>query len=101
VVPLLDYTSHMKIIIGVVLTQENERNEYTITYLSQRMVDAETSYTFIEKLCLCMFYACTKLRCYLLCSTCTVLCQIDVIKHILQNLIMSGSIGKWAMLYSI
>jgi hypothetical protein len=58
--------------IGVVLTQET------------------------EKLCLNLFYACTKCRCYLLSSHCTVSGQTDVIKYMLQNPIMSGRIGKWA-----
>jgi hypothetical protein len=66
-----------------------------VTYLSQRLVDAETSYTFV-KLCLCLFYACTKCRCYLLSSPCTVSGQTDVIKYMLQNLIMSDRVGKWA-----
>jgi hypothetical protein len=67
-----------------------------VAYLSRRLVDAETRYTFIEKLCLCLFYACTKCRCYLLSSHCTAAGQTDVIKYMLQNLIMSGRIGKWA-----
>jgi ribonuclease HI len=67
-----------------------------VTYLSRRLVDAETRYTFIEKLCLCLFYACTKCRCYLLSSHCMVCGQADVIKYMLHNPIMSGRIGKWA-----
>jgi hypothetical protein len=59
-------------------------------------VDAKTRYSFIEKLRLCMFYTCAKLRYYLLSSSCTVLCQTDVIKHMLQTQIMSDRIGKWA-----
>ena len=43
--------------IGAVLTQETEGKEYIITYLSQRLIDAETRYTFIEKLCLSLYYA--------------------------------------------
>ncbi len=58
-------------------------------------MDAETRYVFIEKLCLCLYYACTKLRHYLLSSTCIVTCQTDVIKHMLQRPILSGRIGKW------
>jgi hypothetical protein len=83
-------------VIGVVLTQETEGKEHVVTYLSRRLVDDEIRYTFIEKLCLCLFYACTKCRCYLLSSHCTVSCQTDVIKYMLQNSIMSGRIGKWA-----
>ena len=83
-------------IIGAVLTQETEGKEYIITYLSQRLVDAETRYIFIEKLYLSLYYACTKLRYYLLSSICIVTCQADVIKHMLQKPILSGRIGKWA-----
>jgi hypothetical protein len=83
-------------VIGAVLTQEIEGKEHVVAYLSQRLVDAETRYTFIEKLCLCLFYVCTKCRCYLLSSHCTVAGQTDVIKYMLQNSIMSGRIGKWA-----
>ena len=64
--------------------------------MSRRLIDAETRYTFIEKLCLSLKYACTKLRHYLLSSTCIVTCQADVIKHMLQKPILSGRIGKWA-----
>jgi ribonuclease HI len=83
-------------VIGAVLTQETGGKEHVLTYLSRRLVDAETRNTFIEKLCLCLFYACTKCRCYLLSSHCTVASQPDVIKYMLQNPIMSGRIGKWA-----
>jgi hypothetical protein len=76
--------------------QETEGKEHVVTYLSRRLVDAETRYTFIEKLCLYLFYACTKCRCYLLSSHCTVSGQTDMIKYMLPNPIMSGRIGKWA-----
>jgi hypothetical protein len=83
-------------VIRVVLTQETGVKEHVVYYLSRRLVDAETRYTFIEKLCLCLLYACTKYRCYLLSSRCTVSGQDDVIKYMLHNPIMSGRIGKWA-----
>jgi hypothetical protein len=83
-------------VFGAALTQETEGKEHVVTNLSRRLVVAETRYTFIEKLCLCLFYACTKCRCYLLSSHCIVSGQTDVIKYMLQNPIMSGRIGKWA-----
>jgi hypothetical protein len=52
-------------------------------------------YSFIRKLCLSLFYACSKLRHYLLSSTCIVACQANVIRHMLQQPILSGRIGKW------
>ena len=74
-------------VIGAVLTQETEEKDYIITYVGQRLIDAETRYAFIEKLYLSLYYACTKLTRYLLSSTCIVTCQSDVIKHMLQKLI--------------
>jgi hypothetical protein len=59
-------------------------------------LDAETRYQFIEKLCFLLYYVCTKLRHYLLSSTCIVACQTDVIKYMLHRPILSGRLGKWA-----
>jgi hypothetical protein len=83
-------------VIGAVLTQETEGKGHVVTYLSRRLVDVETRYTFIEKLCLCMFYACTKCRCYLLSSRCIISSQTNVIKYMLQNPIISDRISKRA-----
>jgi hypothetical protein len=83
-------------IIGAILTQAMDGKEDIITYLCQRLIATETRYSFIEKLYLSLFYACSKLRHYLLSSTCIVACQADVIRHMLQQLILSGRIGKWA-----
>jgi hypothetical protein len=71
-------------VIGAILTQVMEGKEHTITYLSRHLIDTETRYYFFEKLCLSLFYACFKLRYYLLSSTYIVACQADVIKHMLQ-----------------
>jgi len=91
-VPFRLYVAAEDKVIGAVLTQETEGKKYIITYLSRQLIDAETRYTFIEKLCLSLYYACTKLR-HLISSTCIVVCQTDVIKHMLQKPILSGRIG--------
>jgi hypothetical protein len=70
-------------IIRVVLMQITEDKVHIITYLSRRLIDSEMRYSFIKKLCLSLFYTCSKLRHYLLSSTCIVACQADVIKHML------------------
>ena len=82
--------------IGAALTQEAEGQEYIITYLSRRLLDAESRYSFVERLCLSLYFACTKLRHYLLSSECKVFGQTDVLKHMIQRPILSGRIGKWA-----
>lgn len=81
-------------VIRYFLTQETEGKKHIIAYLSPRLVDAKTSYSFIEKIYFCLFYACTNLRYYLLSSSGIISCQIDVIKCMLQNPIMSGRISK-------
>jgi hypothetical protein len=82
--------------IGVMLTQEDGGKDFVIAYLSRRLLDTEARYKFIEKMCLSLYYACTKLRRYLLTSSCTIMCQYDIIKYMLQRPILSGSMGKWA-----
>ena len=51
-VPFRLYVAAEDKIIVAVLTQETEDKEYVITYISRRLIDAETRYTLTEKLCL-------------------------------------------------
>jgi hypothetical protein len=51
------YTAAKDKVIGAVLTEETEGKEHVVTYLSRRLVDAGTRYTFIEESFLCLFYA--------------------------------------------
>jgi hypothetical protein len=95
-VPFRLYIAAEQSVIGSILTQETDGKEYVVAYESRRLLDAETRYTSIEKLCLSLYYACTKLRHYLLSSTCYVACQTDIIKYMLQKHILSCRVGKWA-----
>jgi hypothetical protein len=80
-------------VIGVVLTQDSGR-EFAVAYLSWRLLDAEVRYVHIEKLCLAVYYACSKFHQYILSSSCTIICQHNVVKHMMQQPILSGRIGK-------
>jgi hypothetical protein len=95
-IPFRLYIVAEDVVIAAVLMQVTEGKEHIITYLSWRLIDAETRYSFIEKLCLSLFYACSKLWHYLLSSICVVAYQADVIKHMLLQLILSGRIGRCA-----
>ena len=46
--------------IGSALMQEFEGKERVVFYLSRRFLDPETRYSPIEKLCLCLYFSCTK-----------------------------------------
>ena len=63
-------------------------------------MDLETRYSHVEKLCLCLYFSCTKLRHYLLSAKCTVVSKTDVIKHMLSMPILNGRMGKWILALS-
>ena len=83
--------------IGSALMQEFEGKERVVFYLSRRLLDPETRYSPTEKLCLCLYFSCAKLRHYLLSVECTVVSKADVIKHMLSMLILNGRMGKWIL----
>jgi hypothetical protein len=83
------YITAQEWVIGAVLLQEEDGKEFLVAYVSRRLLDAETRYVFVEKLCLSLYYACSKFRRYILSSSCVVACQYDVIKNMLLKPILS------------
>ena len=53
-----------------------------------------------ERLCLCLYFSCTKLRHYLLSTECVVVSKDDIIKYMLSLPILNGRIGKWILALS-
>jgi len=98
--PFRLYLSTDDAVIGSALIQEFEGKERVIYYLSRRLVDAEVRYSATEKLCLCLYFSCIKLRHYLLSAECTVICKDDIVRYMLSMPIMSGRIGKWILALS-
>jgi len=94
------YLSTDDAVIGSALIEEFEGKERVIYYLSRSLVDTEMRYLAIEKLCLCLYFSCTKLRHYLLSAECTVICKDDIVRYMLSMPIMSGRIGKWILALS-
>jgi hypothetical protein len=90
------YITTQEWVIGAVLLQEEDDKEFPVAYVTRCLLDAETRYVFMEKLCLSLYYACSKFRYYILSSFCIVACQYNVINHMLLKPILSGRIGKWA-----
>ncbi|CAJ2644769.1 unnamed protein product [Trifolium pratense] len=84
--------------IGSMLAQEDENGvEKAIYYLSRILNDAETRYSPIEKLCLCLYFSCTKLKQYIKPVHVYVYSHFDIIKHMLLKPILHSRIGKWAL----
>ena len=89
------YISATEDSIGSLLAQDSEDGtEQAIYYLSRLLNDAETRYTPIEKLCLSLFHACTKLEYYLLPREELVVCKIDIVKYLLNWLVFQGRLMK-------
>jgi ribonuclease HI len=78
-----------------VVIQVHDVKERVMFYLSRRMLDVETRYPEIEKLCLCLFFTCIKLRHILLSTEMIVICKLDVIKHMLSAPMLKGQLRKW------
>jgi hypothetical protein len=81
----------------------NERYTHSYYAMQVQMCElntqgvTETRYSPLEKLCLCLYFSCTKLWHYLLSAECTVVSKADVIKHMLSMLILHGGVenGFW------
>ena len=93
--PFLVYLSVESVSMGAVLIQEINGKEQVAFYLSKRLLDAETRYSEMERLCLYLYFTCTKLRHYLLNAEIHVICKADVIKHMISAPILKGRLGKW------
>ena len=92
------YISASEDSIGCLLAQDNEQEmEQAVYYLSRQMTPCETRYSPVEKLCLALFFAVTKLRHYMLPVTVYVMSKTDLVKYMLTRPILRGRIGKWAL----
>jgi hypothetical protein len=81
--------------IASIVVEVYDGKEKVVFYLSRRMLDTETRYHEIEKICLCLFFTCTKLRHILLSAEIIVIYKSDVIKHILTAPVLKGRLRKW------
>jgi hypothetical protein len=81
--------------IALVVVQVYDSKENVVFYLSRRMLDMETRYHEMEKLCLCLFFTCTKLWHMLLFVERIVIYKSDIIKHMLSAPVLKGRLGKW------
>jgi hypothetical protein len=98
--PFHVYVSAGDTSIASVIVQVHDGKERVVFYLSRRMLDVETRYPKIEKLCLCLFFTCTKLCHILLSAETIVICKSDVIKHMLSASVLKGRLGMWMFVLS-
>jgi hypothetical protein len=93
--PFYIYLSVGDTSIASVVVQVYDNKENIVFYLSRRMLDTETRYHEMEKLCLCLFFTCTKLWHILLFAEIIIIYKSDIIKHMLSAPVLKGRLGKW------
>lgn len=82
--------------LGSMLAQEDDNGiERVIYYLSRVLNDAETRYSIVKKLCLCLYFSCTKLKHYINPIDVYFLSHFDVIKYMLSKPVLHSRFGKW------
>jgi len=92
------YIAASECTIGSMLAQEDENAvERAIYYLSRVLNDAVTRYHPSEKLCLCLYFSCTKLNHYIKPFDVYVYSHFDMIKHMLSKPILHSRVGNWAL----
>ncbi|KAM2206436.1 hypothetical protein ACFX1S_025819 [Malus domestica] len=89
--PLKLYISAAEESIGCLIAQDNDSGrEQAIFYLSRNLNQLKINYFAIEKLCLAVFFAASKLRHYMLPSVTQVIAQTNVIRYMLTWPIVKG-----------
>ncbi|KAL1349357.1 hypothetical protein AAHE18_07G151100 [Arachis hypogaea] len=96
--PLKLYIAASEDTIWCMLAQDSENGyERAVYYLSRVLTDIKMRYFLIEKLCLSLYHACMKLKCYMVAKSVKVIAQTDVIKYILSFPMLRGRLGKWML----
>ena len=88
--------------IGCLLAKKkySKGHEHIVYYLSRILNTIETRYTQIEKLCLALYFAFSKLRHYLIKSRVYMISQTDLMKYMLNRPMITWRIGKWSLALS-
>jgi len=81
------------------LYQKDTKNkERAIYYLSKTLIDYQTRYTPMKKLCYGIIFATEKLRHYLLHYTTFVVSPVNPLKYLMAKQHLLGRVAKWPML---
>ncbi|GLJ46597.1 hypothetical protein SUGI_0981900 [Cryptomeria japonica] len=99
--PLFLYISATNTTLGVLLAQHNaEGKECVVYYISRTLVGYELNYTPIERSCLAVILAATKMRHYVLTHKVQLIAKIDPLKYLLSKATLAGRLAKWVMILS-
>jgi len=94
--PLSLYLAVSENAISVVLVKDHEGQQHLVYYASKSLLDAESKYSYIEKLILALIMASMKLIHYFETHTIHVKTNYPI-KAVLRKPKMSGRMAKWAV----
>ncbi|KAI5328000.1 hypothetical protein L3X38_027396 [Prunus dulcis] len=96
--PLKLYVSASGLSIRSLLVQDNKKGkEQAVYYLSRTLIEVESKYSAIERLCLALYFTAMKLRHYMLPFTIYIIAKTDLIKYMLTRPMLRGRVGKWTL----
>jgi hypothetical protein len=93
--PFYIYLSVGDASIASVVVQVYESKEKVVFYLSRKMLDTETRYHEMEKLCLCLFFTCIKSWHIVLFTEINIICKSNIIKHMRSAPMLKGRVEEW------
>ena len=95
--PLILYLTVTHNAMGCVLgqTDETNRKEHAIYYLSKKFTECETRYSPLEKTCCALVWTSQRLRQYMLYHTTHLISRMDPLKYIFEKPSLSGKICRW------
>ena len=97
--PTYLYISATLYALGTMLGQKDTKNkERAIYYLSKTLIDYETRYASMEKICYGIIFTNEKLRHYLLYCTTFFVSLVNPLKYLMAKHHLSGTLAKWLML---
>lgn len=91
------YADGLSTIIPYAPIRSDSGQEQAVYYLSRVLQGPKKNYSPIEKMCLSLYFAATKLRHYFLSTTVLVIARTDLIKYMLTRPVLKGRIGKWIL----
>lgn len=94
--PLFLYMAVSRTTVSAVLVKDHEGQQHPVYYVSKTLLDAESRYSYLEKLILALVMASTKLRHYF--ETHPIHIKTNYpIKCVLRKPEMSGRLAKWSV----
>ncbi|MCR2847963.1 hypothetical protein KN825_15495, partial [Weizmannia coagulans] len=80
--------------------RDDSGTEHAIYYLSKRMQECETRYDMIERYCLTLVWAISRLRHYAIEYPLQLVSILDLLRYLLNRPVLTSRLSRWLVLLS-